>query len=46
MKKWLTNYEKAMSKPNFLENYQKKKKELEQLMKSWEVLQEELEAMS
>ncbi|HSI69806.1 MAG TPA: ATP-binding cassette domain-containing protein [Gillisia sp.] len=40
------NYEKAMSKPNFLENYQKKKKELEQLMKSWEVLQEELEGIS
>ncbi|MCM4158422.1 ATP-binding cassette domain-containing protein [Antarcticibacterium flavum] len=40
------NYEKAMEKPNFLENYQKKKKELEQLMKSWELLQEELEAIS
>ncbi len=40
------NYEKAMEKPNFLENYQKMKKELEQLMKSWEILQEELEAIS
>jgi len=42
----LVNYELAISKPNFLENYQKKKKELETLMKSWEVLQEELESLS
>lgn len=42
----LVNYELAISKPNFLENYQKKKKELESLMKSWEVLQEELESLS
>ncbi len=42
----LVNYERAISKPQFLENYQKKKKELENLMKSWEVLQEELESLS
>lgn len=42
----LVNYELAISKPQFLENYQKKKKELETLMKSWEVLQEELESLS
>lgn len=42
----LVNYELAISKPNFLENYQKKKKELENLMKSWEVLQEELESLN
>jgi ATP-binding cassette, subfamily F, member 3 len=42
----LINYERAISKPQFLENYQKKKKELESLMKSWEVLQEELESLS
>ncbi len=42
----LINYERAISKPQFLENYQKKKKELETLMKSWEVLQEELESLS
>lgn len=42
----LVNYQLAISKPQFLENYQKKKKELETLMKSWEVLQEELEALS
>lgn len=40
------NYDKAIAKPHFLENYKKKKKELEQLMKSWEILQEELETMS
>ncbi len=40
------NYNKAIAKPHFLENYKKKKRELEQLMKSWEVLQEELETMS
>ncbi|MFN4762493.1 ABC-F family ATP-binding cassette domain-containing protein [Gillisia sp. Q332] len=39
------NYNKAIAKPHFLENYKKKKKELEQLMKSWEILQEELETM-
>ncbi|CAN5206480.1 ABC-F family ATP-binding cassette domain-containing protein [soil metagenome] len=41
----LVNYERAISKPQFLENYQKKKKELEQLMKSWEVIQEEIETL-
>jgi len=40
------NYNKAIAKPHFLENYKKKKKELEHLMKSWEVLQEELETMN
>lgn len=37
-----TNYNKAIAKPHFLENYKKAKKELENLMKSWEQLQEEL----
>ncbi len=40
------NYKKVTEKPYFLENYQKKKKELEKLMKSWEVLQGELEALN
>lgn len=40
------NYKKVTEKPHFLENYQKKKKELEKLMKSWEMLQGELEALS
>lgn len=41
-----TDYNKAIAKPQFLENYQKKKKELEALMKSWEQLQEDLELIS
>jgi ATP-binding cassette subfamily F protein 3 len=40
------NYKKALGKPHFLDNYKKKKKELESLMKSWEQLQEELEQMA
>ncbi|MGB8705159.1 MAG: ABC-F family ATP-binding cassette domain-containing protein [Gillisia sp.] len=41
-----SNYEKAIAQPQFLENYQRKKKELEKLMKSWEEIQEELEMFS
>ena len=41
----LVHYERAIAKPHFLENYEKKKKELEQLMKSWELIQEELETV-
>ncbi|GHA24765.1 glycosyl transferase family 2 [Salinimicrobium marinum] len=41
-----SDYEKAISKSNFLEDYQKKRKELESLMKAWEQLQEELEMNS
>lgn len=40
------NYNKAVAKPHFLENYKKKKKELEILMRSWEQLQEELDVMN
>ncbi|MCF4100120.1 ABC-F family ATP-binding cassette domain-containing protein [Gillisia sp. M10.2A] len=40
------NYVKTFAKPNFMETYQKKRKELETLMKTWEQLQEELEAIS
>ena len=40
------NYNKAVAKPNFLENYKKKKKELANLMKSWEQIQEELEQLA
>lgn len=40
------NYNKAVAKPHFLENYKKKKKELESLMKSWEQLQEELDVLN
>ncbi len=41
-----TNYKAAVAKPHFLENYKKKKKEIETLMKSWEQIQEELELIS
>ncbi len=40
------DYDKATSKPHFLETYQKKRKELEKLMKNWEELQSELETFS
>lgn len=40
------NYQKAINKPHFLENYKKKKKELEVLMRAWEEIQAELEETS
>ena len=41
-----TNYEKTIAKPNFLDNYNKMKKELEQLMEDWGAVQEDLDALS
>ena len=38
-----TNYEKVMAKPDFLEKYNKTKKELEELMHKWEEIQEKLD---
>jgi len=38
------NYDETAAKPNFFEDYQSKKKQLETLMSDWEVIQEELEA--
>ena len=40
------NYDEAMSKPNFLDNYNAKKKKLETLMLEWEKIQEEIESIS
>ena len=40
------NYEETISKPDFFENYQKKKNDLEQLMEDWEAITEELESIS
>lgn len=37
------NYEEVTSKPNFFENYQKKKTELQELMQKWEDVQLEIE---
>lgn len=36
-------YDKTIEKPNFFESYQKKKKDLEKLMKNWEQITIELE---
>ena len=41
-----TNYEQTMSKPDYLEKYKAKKKELEKSMKEWELVQLELEQVS
>ncbi|RMB62920.1 ABC transporter ATP-binding protein [Dokdonia sinensis] len=40
------NYEETMAKPNFFENYNKKKKQLDQFMEDWEKITEELDALS
>ena len=37
------NYEETIAIPNFFEDYQKKKKELESLMGNWETITEEIE---
>ncbi|TXE06116.1 ATP-binding cassette domain-containing protein [Seonamhaeicola algicola] len=39
------NYEQVTSQPNFFDNYQKKKKDLQQFMDKWELLQEEIEML-
>ena len=41
----LMNYDTTISKPNFFDDYQKKKEHLEQLMSRWEKLTEDLEKM-
>lgn len=38
-----TNYEEVMAKPDFLEKYNKTKKELEEMMQKWEELQDKLD---
>jgi len=38
------NYEETIATPNFFEDYQKKKKELEALMGNWETITEEIES--
>ncbi|WP_150451896.1 ABC-F family ATP-binding cassette domain-containing protein [Arenibacter lacus] len=39
----LLNYDATIAKPNFFESYEKKKKDLEKLMKDWEALSMDLE---
>lgn len=41
----LMDYDATIAKPNFFDGYQKKKKDLEKLMKSWELLTTDLEGM-
>ncbi|GAB5399047.1 MAG: ABC-F family ATP-binding cassette domain-containing protein [Aureisphaera sp.] len=40
------NYEETIAKPNFFDEYQKKKKDLEQLMEQWAEITEEIEMNS
>ncbi|MFY0715006.1 ABC-F family ATP-binding cassette domain-containing protein [Seonamhaeicola sp. NFXS20] len=40
------NYEEVTAKPNFFDNYQQKKANLEDLMQKWETLQEEIDVLS
>lgn len=40
------NYDATIAQPNFFDNYQKKKANLEKLMEQWEEVTEELEALS
>ena len=37
------NYDETSAKPNFFDDYQGKKKNLEQLMKDWEAIAMEIE---
>lgn len=40
------NYEETIAKPNFFDDYQSKKKELDELMSQWESIQESIEIHS
>ncbi|NYJ28998.1 ABC-F family ATP-binding cassette domain-containing protein [Allomuricauda sp. ARW1Y1] len=42
----LMDYDTTIAKPNFFDNYEGKKKELESLMEDWESLSHELEALN
>lgn len=42
----LMDYDATIAKPNFFDNYQKKKKELEELMKNWENITIQLEELA
>lgn len=41
-----TNYDKTVSNPDFFNIYQSKKRDLEQLMKDWEIVQDQLDALT
>ena len=40
------NYDKVISKPNFFDDYQSKKNNLNQLMEDWETIHEEIDDLS
>jgi ATP-binding cassette subfamily F protein 3 len=40
------NYDATVNTPNFFDSYQKKKKDLQKAMEEWELISEELEALS
>lgn len=40
------NYDATVSQPNFFDNYQNKKKELDQLMEDWESTSEQIDALT
>lgn len=40
------NYDATVSQPNFFDNYQNKKKELDQLMEDWEATSEQIDALT
>jgi len=42
----LMNYDETIAKPNFFDGYQKKKKDLEELMQSWEQITTDLERIT
>ncbi|BAO76344.1 ABC-F family ATP-binding cassette domain-containing protein [Winogradskyella sp. PG-2] len=44
--KLATDYDATASDPKFFDNYQKKKKDLEQLMENWETIQEQLDSIN
>lgn len=44
--KLATNYDETAAEPKFFDTYQNKKKQLEQLMKDWENVQEELDRIN
>ncbi|MEP0264864.1 ABC-F family ATP-binding cassette domain-containing protein [Dokdonia sp.] len=40
------NYDETVAQPDFFDNYQNKKKELDQLMEDWEVTSEQIDALT
>ena len=45
-KELATNYDKLIENASFFTAYEKKKKELDQLLEDWETVQEEIDGMN